>query len=252
MKSIPATVMEMSMDTPNLSYPVATTSSALDINRFVAVTYYDNYDFKTLWTGNYDYENDALQDNANNYTYNQPLLESKLVIGKPTGTKVKVLDGSITGGYSWLKSVNYYDDKYRVVQTKADNYKVGIDRTSNLYDFTGNVLKSQTTHTQTDVAQWKDLIGVSISGNKIVRPAGTGWGSSGLASVEPLPANTDGWIQFTGTEENSSRMIGLSTANADANFTSIGYALYLNSDKTLWLYEGGVRKGADHRRLQNR
>ncbi len=224
----------------NLSYPVATTSSALDINRFIAVTYYDNYDFKTLWPGNYDYENDALQDNANNYTYNQPSSESKLVIGKATGSKIKVLDGGITGGYSWLKSINYYDDKYRVIQTKTDNYKGGIDKTSNLYDFTGNILKSLTIHAQADVAQWKDLVGMSIIGSKISRTAaGSNWGTSGLASVEPLQANTDGWIEFTASEENTGRMIGLSETNADANYTSIGYALYLRNDKSLFVYESG-------------
>ncbi len=224
----------------NSSYPVVTTSGILDLNRFVAVTYYDSYDFKTLWSGNYNYQNDALQDDANNYTYSQPLSESKLVIGKATGSKVKVLDGGITGGYSWLKSVNYYDDKYRVIQTKTDNYKGGIDRTSNLYDFIGKVLKSLTTHSQTDVTQWKDLVGVSISGNRITRTAtGSNWGASGLASTKVLPANTDGWVEFTASEENTARMLGFSETNADANYTTIGYALYLRSDNSLFVYEDG-------------
>jgi RHS repeat-associated protein len=57
-----------------------------------------------------------------------------------------MLDGGTTGGNPWLKNVTYYDDKYRVVQTLADNYKGGSDRMTNVVDFVGKVLKTKTTH----------------------------------------------------------------------------------------------------------
>ncbi len=176
-------------------------------------------------------------------TYSQPIAENGWVTGQRTGEKVKVLDGGVSGGYTWLKSVSYFDDRYRIIQTLSDNYKGGMDRVSNLYDFPGRLLLSRSNHQQADVARWKDLVGVSVIGNRITRTVtGSSWGVSGLASVDALPANTDGWIEFTATEQGASRMVGLSETNADANYPSIGYALYLRNDNTLWIYEG-VSKG---------
>ena len=56
---------------------------------------------------------------------------------------MKVIDG----GSVWLKSINYFDDKYRIIQIQSDNYKSGKDRTSSLVDFAGKVLMSKTTYT---------------------------------------------------------------------------------------------------------
>ncbi len=47
----------------------------------------------------------------------------------------------------WLESVTYYDALGRVIQTVSRNHVGGTDRTSSLYDFSGHVLKSVTTHT---------------------------------------------------------------------------------------------------------
>ena len=70
------------------------------------------------------------------------------VKGQVTGSKVKNLDDNLSAGQAgtWLKSVNYYDDRYRVIQTITNNQKGGIDRTSNLYDFVGKVLETKTSH----------------------------------------------------------------------------------------------------------
>ena len=40
----------------------------------------------------------------------------------------------------------FYDDRYRVIQTVADNHLNGIDRTSSHYDFMGKVFETKTTH----------------------------------------------------------------------------------------------------------
>jgi len=107
------------------------------------VTYYDDYTFKTMWGGtSFNYASDGLTD----LVYTQPLAEHSEVLGQVTGTKVKVLDG----GSTFIKSINYYDNRYRAIQTIADTYKngaiAGTDRTSMLYDFGGKVLKAQTKH----------------------------------------------------------------------------------------------------------
>jgi RHS repeat-associated protein len=226
----------------NKSYPVFTSAATLDANRFLTVTYYDNYDFRSLWTGSYAYEDEDLSQTVNGIIYAQPDTEFTTVKGQVTGTKVKVLDGGIAGGQTWLKSVNYYDDDYRVIQALSDNYKGGTDRTTNLYDFTGKVLKTRSTHSEYDV-QWQNLNGVRVTGNKLNRYiSGSSW-DVGAASAQQLSPNTDGWMEIVVTELNYNKMIGLADTDPDYNFTSIDYALHMNN-AYLRVYENGVEKNS--------
>src|SRR5690606_16899986 len=93
----------------NKSYPVVNTGDTIDRNNYFTVTYYDNYSFRSLWLGTYGYMSDDLNQTLNGVLYTQPTTENQRVNGQVTGTKVKVLDGGVAGGYTWLKSVNYYD-----------------------------------------------------------------------------------------------------------------------------------------------
>ncbi len=104
------------------------------------VTYYDNYDFKNdLIAGtSYDFKNAHLSG--------QETSAFDRLKGLVTGTKVNVL-----GSDDYLWSVSYYDDRYRVVQSVVQNHKDSLDRITNVYDFTGNVLKTKTTHSTATV-----------------------------------------------------------------------------------------------------
>jgi RHS repeat-associated protein len=97
------------------------------------VTYYDNYDFKSL-IGNtsYNYLPGELTG--------QDAAEAMRVTGQVTGSKINVLE---TTTYLW--NVNYYDARYRVIQTVGLNHKNGIDRTTNVYDFV-RVKETKTSH----------------------------------------------------------------------------------------------------------
>jgi RHS repeat-associated protein len=228
----------------NKSYPVYTKANTLDANSYLSVTYYDKYDFKATWPNNYGYVNDGLSQTVGTTTYTQPTTENLLVIGQVTGTKVKVLDGGVSGGYTWLRTVNYYDEKYRGVQAVTDNYKGGIDRISPLYDFTGKVLKTKLTHSENDV-MWKDIVGGVVVGNKFLKTAAANsWGNSGAASIQVLPANTDGYLEVTSSEITTSKMVGFSDTNPDASYTNIDYALYLNQ-ASLRVYENGTQRYVD-------
>ncbi len=60
----------------------------------------------------------------------------------PTGTKVRVL-----GTDKWITTVNYYDEKARLIYVYTYNEYLGTTNTvSNQLDFTGKVLESTTTH----------------------------------------------------------------------------------------------------------
>ncbi len=215
----------------NKSYP----NTNLDV---LTVTYYDNYDFKTLFGSGYDYVNDNL--NAAplaGVTYSQPATPNYAVIGQVTGTKVKVL-----GGSTYLKTVSYVDDKYRPIQSIADNAVGYLDRTSMLPDFVGKVLATKTTTNNTRL-HWKDLVRVTPIGSNLVASAfGGGWGYYGAASVESIPANTDGWMEVTASETTTGKMIGFSSVNTDAGYTSINYAIFLNST-FFGIYENGTDRG---------
>jgi RHS repeat-associated protein len=222
----------------NNSYPETTSpGNIVDGNRFLTVTYYDNYSFALLW-GARPYVNDTLQQVVNGYSYQMPAAPWTAVKGLATGSKVKVLDGGVTGGYVWLKSVMYYDRDYHLIQKQDDNFKGGVDRTSTLYDFAGKVLVTKIFH---NIISWKDQLNVSTLQNKLIKTgAVTDWDNSGAASVQQIGANAAGWIEFVALESNTKTAIGLSDTNPNAHYTSIDFCILLNSDATFQVYESGI------------
>lgn len=72
----------------------------------------------------------------------EPFTYNARVSNQVVAAEVKVLDENV-----WLKTVNYYDYKYRGIQTVALNYKGGYDRSSKLHDFAGKVLEKLQTPT---------------------------------------------------------------------------------------------------------
>jgi RHS repeat-associated protein len=218
----------------NKSYPTTTSNGLPNPSDFLSVTYYDNYSFSNNWYGDYTYANENLSETSSGVLYPQPADAFQQVKGLVTGTKTKVLDGGIRGGLTWLKTVNYYDDRYRLIQSLSDNYKGGTDRTTTLFDFTGKVLRSKSTHIERDVT-WKDLVGVTINGNRLIRNGAT---MSGAASVQKLEAGQNGSLEFELATiiSTNSFYIGLNDANPDVNFTNINYAFFV-ANATLQVVE---------------
>lgn len=109
----------------NKSFPSLTEAQVL------TVTYYDRYDSYIAPTG---------------YTYNttdlpgQESTHSNAIGGLVTGTKVKNLaDGTL------YRTVNYYDGKYRQIQSISDHQK-GTLRITNILDFPGRVVVTKRTY----------------------------------------------------------------------------------------------------------
>ncbi|MCC9138774.1 DUF6443 domain-containing protein [Pontibacter silvestris] len=95
----------------------------------LTVTYYDNYNYPAMSGTSFVPEAGVTAKNNK-------------VKGQVTGEKVRDL-----GTNTWLLTVNFYDDKYRIIQTVSQNNFWGSDRTTTQYDFTGNPLVAYTTHT---------------------------------------------------------------------------------------------------------
>jgi RHS repeat-associated protein len=209
----------------NKTYPIYTSGGIVDPNHYLTVTYYDNYEFRNQWLDTYTYADEGLSETVNEVVYQQPLTESSRVMGQITGSKIKVLDGGVRGRYTWLNSVSYYDEKYRQIQSISDNYKGGKDKTTNLYDFTGKVLKTKVTHTTHEIS-WKELVNTVVVGNNLIKTAlGAGWSAGGV-TVEQLPAGADGWIECVISEANQKRAFGLTATNEGEHRNTIDYAFW--------------------------
>ena len=88
---------------------------------------------------------------------------------------------------------------------------------------------------------WTDLVGVTSNGNTITKTVVSGWGNGGAASVNALPANVDGWVEYTLDMQNGRRTFGLSDVNTDADYTSVDYGWYTNST-SVYVHINGVNQ----------
>ncbi|GGH19455.1 hypothetical protein GCM10011418_23900 [Sphingobacterium alkalisoli] len=89
------------------------------------VNYYDDYGFKASTV----------------LAASGGLDSTAMVEGLLTGTKVSRDDGSAA-----LLTVNYYDRRARMIESVSDNHLGGVDRATNTYSFTGELLTSRHQH----------------------------------------------------------------------------------------------------------
>jgi RHS repeat-associated protein len=114
---------------------------------FIALTksYYDNYSWTNkTYTASY---NGLLDAGSNGHTVAMPSQAQTQTTGLITGTQIRVItDPNNLAAGNWLTTVNFYDNRNRVIQINSETHK-GMDITTNLYDFTGKVLCSYLDHT---------------------------------------------------------------------------------------------------------
>ena len=216
----------------NRSYPIVTNGAGADPQRYLKVIYYDHYQFLSgLKNPGAFIPNEISGSTPASQTFS----------GVETGNKVKVLDGGLAGGFTWLATVTYYDRDIRPIQIQKDNYRGGVDVLSMSYDFNGLPMRKRWHHVSQDVS-WKDQAGLYQQGNKLIRGnASAGW-TAGSASVQILGPAQDGWMEFTATETNTIRAIGWSDQNSNTNYTSIDFAIYLNNNGTISIFEQAAGK----------
>jgi RHS repeat-associated protein len=113
----------------------------------LTVSFYDDYSWisgtipsGTLTTTNINSTNFITTYNTSPY-YAQQITQSNRIRGFATGTKKVVL-----GSSTYLYSVNIYDEKSRLIQTKQLNYTGGTDIATMQFDFSGKVLRGHLQH----------------------------------------------------------------------------------------------------------
>ena len=119
-------------------------------NNFIAltITYFDNYSWVNGTKSYLNTDIAKLNQVTVQRTLNQvPTTNSNDTKGIVTGTKVRAIEdpNNLDNG-SWLTTLNYYDDKGRLIQTQSDNYKGGADVVTNRYDFKGIVAVNYLKH----------------------------------------------------------------------------------------------------------
>ncbi|HET8572414.1 MAG TPA: DUF6443 domain-containing protein [Edaphocola sp.] len=126
-------------------YPASVTTSP-GAGTILSYIYYDDY-------GNNAFSGFSF-DNSQFPSYSAatvvPSVKAAKVMGRVTGTKLRVLDPDNPTANNWLMTVNYYDDNGRIIQSQGQNLEGGIDITSNLYYFQGELYKTVTDHHNPD------------------------------------------------------------------------------------------------------
>ncbi|TDW99184.1 DUF6443 domain-containing protein [Dinghuibacter silviterrae] len=103
-------------------------------------TYYDSYTVSGLPAfTSLDVSKLTSYTNA----YPDPVVQSSMTTGLVTTTMVRVLEAPTT---TWLTTVNYYDEKGRIIQAIAGNVSGSLDTATTMYDFTGRMLSAYERH----------------------------------------------------------------------------------------------------------
>ncbi len=89
---------------------------------------------------------------------------------------------------------------------------------------------------------WKDLIGVSQSGNTLTKTDSSLWGNAGGASDNQLKSLENGWLNYKVNNIYNKLAFGFSNININAGLDSIKYAVMLDSGH-IHIYNNGTLIG---------
>jgi len=89
---------------------------------------------------------------------------------------------------------------------------------------------------------WTSAVGVTVSGNSLSKPGANGW-DAGAVSTRTI-ASGDGYVQFTATETNTHRRLGLSYGNTNQSWDDIDFCIYLENNGTVDINEGATTRGS--------
>ncbi|UII30391.1 fibronectin type III domain-containing protein [Fulvivirga ulvae] len=163
--------------------------------------------------------------------------ETGYKVERQTGTGVYVEVADVAAN-----STSYTDNA--VSPATNYNYRVYAYNAagSSGYSNVVNVTTSQSVSSSGSIT-WTDLVGVAVqTDNSLIKTAGFGDGNGGAASVEILDASTDGWAEFTAYRAGHEMYFGLSQTNTDATNDYIDYAIKVNSNNKIVVWESNGSK----------
>ncbi|MFQ5469800.1 MAG: DUF2341 domain-containing protein [Gammaproteobacteria bacterium] len=86
---------------------------------------------------------------------------------------------------------------------------------------------------------WRSPTSVEVNNASLTKTGANGWDAD-ASSVAALQG--DGYCEFTATETNLARFIGLNYVDDNTSYTDIDYAIYANQLGAVWVYENGVKE----------
>ena len=95
----------------------------------------------------------------------------------------------------------------------------------------------------TQNVSWANVVGLSVAGNNLTKTAATGWGNSGASSSQSIVSG-DGYVELTASEISTARIFGLSHTDANQSWTSIDFALDLDTSGVIYIFESGNNRGS--------
>ena len=89
---------------------------------------------------------------------------------------------------------------------------------------------------------WTDAAGLSISGESLVKSGAAGW-NAGAISTNTIESQ-DGYLEFTATETNTQRAVGLANLVNGVGLSDIQFAIQLNANGVVEVVEAGTSRGS--------
>ncbi|HEY0380275.1 MAG TPA: S8 family serine peptidase [Pyrinomonadaceae bacterium] len=89
---------------------------------------------------------------------------------------------------------------------------------------------------------WTNDHGVTPSGNDLTKYEATAWGNAGAVSVQTVPFG-DCYVEWTASETNLTRMIGLGTGDSNQSSSDIAFGIQMNAAGILYVIESGSNRG---------
>jgi RHS repeat-associated protein len=121
-------------------------------------------------------------------------------------------------------TVQLNDTNFPNAQAPSSNAYILTDITKTHYDFAAPM-----------VLQWTNLSNVVVNGNSLTNTGGGYWVDH-ASSINSIPANVDGYLEFKVGSPTSNFEMGLSAIANSPNYTSISYGLGIEGG-TVWRME---------------
>lgn len=129
-----------------------------ETTKLLSQTFYDNYDWISGLGSSSPFsadmsttDNTAFSTDYSNWPYPREIQQNTSVKGMVTGS-LSLAIGNNSGSTNKLFTVNYYDDRGRVIQQQSNNILAGIDIATTQYSFSGQPLQSVLRHQYSDGA----------------------------------------------------------------------------------------------------
>lgn len=134
--------------------------------------------------------------------------------------------------------IRYYQNGILLYKSTATPAATLLVDTS-LYS-AGSTIQNATVVQSVAPTFWQNVVGVTANGSSISKSGTNAW-NAGASSTSTFTG--DGYVTFTTAENTTYKMAGLSSDDANQNYTDIDFGIYLQSNGKINIYEGGVNRG---------